>query len=204
MKLLKKLLLPFLMVTLLVGCSSNEKPDDQEPTNDKADNGCGEESQCSLEDPNDTDDYETLMNANETFIVSDMESVLNLFREKKDGIVYMGFPKCPWCVEAVPVLDKVAKENNKNILYVRTRDDEKNLLYTDEEKQEMISYSEKYLEKNDEGEYHIFVPFVFVVEKGEIVSAHNSTVDGHDAHERKMTEEEGKQLKEIYSDMLSK
>lgn len=203
MKLLKKLLLPFLVVTLLVGCSSSEKPAGEEPTKTADDGACGDDNVCALEDPQAQETYDTIINENKTFQKTDMETILNLFREKKDGIVYLGFTKCPWCLEAIPVLDEVAKANNKNILYFQTRDDEKKLLYTDEEKQEMISFTKEHLDKDDEGEYQLYVPFVFVVEKGEIVSANIGTVDDHDAHERKMTEDEITQLKETYTAMLS-
>ena len=50
---------------------------------------------------------------------------------------------------------------------------------------------------------HLYVPFVVVVKDGKAVSGHIGTVDGHDAHERKMTEKEMQELKKIYADMFS-
>lgn len=55
----------------------------------------------------------------------------------------------------------------------------------------------------DQGEYQLYVPFVVVVKDGKAVSGHIGTVDGHDAHERKMTEKETQELKKIYEDMFS-
>ena len=47
------------------------------------------------------------------------------------------------------------------------------------------------------------MPFVVVVKDGKAVSGHIGTVDGHDAHERKMTEKETQELKKIYENMFS-
>lgn len=201
MKYSNKILLSLLMVGMLVGCSVNIP---ESNNNDTLNNGaCGEEAGCALMDPADMDSYESFTNANHIFQKSDMETILTLLREKKSGVVYMGYPKCPWCVEAIPVLDEVANEKDKVIYYVETRDAEKNLLYTDEEKTEFIEYAEEYLDKDDDGNLAIFVPFVFVIKDGVIVGGNIGTVDSHDAHERKMNDEETLQLKEIYEELLS-
>lgn len=201
MKCLNKILLPLLMVGMLVGCSAKTPEDNNKETSNSG--ACGEEAGCALMDPADMDSYESFTNANHIFQKSEMETILTLLREKKSGVVYMGYPKCPWCVEAVPILDEVANAKDKVIYYVETRDAEKNLLYTDEEKAEFITYAEEYLDKDDEGNYAIFVPFVFVIKDGVIESGNIGTVDSHDAHERKMNDEEKAQLKEIYENMLS-
>ena len=67
----------------------------------------------------------------------------------------------------------------------------------------MISYTKQFMEKDDDGEYQLYVPFVVVVKDGKAVSGHIGTVDGHDAHERSMTDKEKQELKKLYEDMFS-
>ena len=45
-------------------------------------------------------------------------------------------------------------------------------------------------------------PFVVVVKKGKAIKANIGTVEGHDAHERKMNEKEKRQLRKIYDAMF--
>ena len=154
---------------------------------------------CSANTETDKDFRET----KNQFVDSDMQEALSVFQKKESAILYFGYPSCPWCVEALPVMNEVAKADKQHILYIRTRDDKKELLYTPKQKLEMISYTKQFMEKDDQGEYQLYVPFVVVVKDGKAVSGHIGTVDGHDAHERKMTEKETQELKKIYEDMFS-
>ena len=48
----------------------------------------------------------------------DAKELVNII-ENKTGIIYLGFPTCPWCKQLVPLLDKAAKYNNvQNVYYV--------------------------------------------------------------------------------------
>lgn len=62
------------------------------------------------------------------------DEAIQYFTQKKSGVLYFGFSSCPWCKEAKLVLKKVAQENGIDIQYVKVRDEEKNRLYTDEQK----------------------------------------------------------------------
>ena len=58
------------------------------------------------------------------------------------------------------------------------------------------------MNQDEEGKYQLYVPFVVFVKNGKIMNAHIGTVDGHDAHERTMTEDEQKELTKIYDEMF--
>lgn len=126
-----------------------------------------------------------------------------LFENKGSGILYYGFKDCPWCAEAVPVLEEVRKEYDQTIYYIRTRDENRERLYTDEQKEKIAPYLKDYMSENEEGILTLFVPCVVVVKDGQVIDGHVGTVEGHDAHERKITAEEQEQLKKKYEDMLS-
>ena len=110
---------------------------------------------------------------------------------------------CPWCKEAKPILKKVAKENGIDIQYVKVRDEEKNRLYTDEQKAIIEPYIQDYMSNNDEGVLTLYVPLVLVVKDGKVIDGHEGTLESHDATERKMTNDEKEQLTKIYTKLMS-
>lgn len=197
---MKKAVLCIVLI-ILCGCSSTTNTKQPEDNNAAY---CDDTKGCGFGEKADMSGYENFDTQNSMFEESDMAHLLNAIKEKKSGIFYLGFPKCPWCIEAIPVLNNIAKQHNQMIAYVRTRDDASELIYTPDQKKALISYASAYMNKDDEGEYQIYVPFVLVVKDGKVVAGHVGTVDGHDAHERKMKEEEKKALQNIYEDMFQK
>ena len=49
-----------------------------------------------------------------------MQEALSVF-QKESAILYFGYPSCPWCVEALPVMNEVMKADKQHILYIRTK-----------------------------------------------------------------------------------
>lgn len=196
-----KRLLFVVMIIALVGCSAPDKKETK-----KENNYCGDEesTSCKIDGGADMNGYENFTDKNNAFVASDMASVLSLIERKESANVYFGYPDCPWCVEAIPVLNKVAKELDTTILYVQTRDKDKNLMFSEEEKLRMVEYSDKFLDVDDEGNKQLYVPFVVVIKEGNVVDGHIGTVDGYDVQERNMNDEEVKQLTNVYKTMLKK
>lgn len=135
-------------------------------------------------------DHETIQNG-----------IYYLTDKSEDRVLYFGFENCPWCVEAKPILKEVASEYKLPVHYIDTQ---KGL--SKEQKEEVAGYVHDFRSEyfDEDGNFHFYVPSVMVVKNGKVVDAHTGTVDSHDAHERKMTEEEKEELKDKYEDMLSK
>lgn len=186
-----------LLALCLVACADNNT--DKNENKKKAYCDDVNVSSCELEKNADMSAYENFMDESNQFISSSMESVLSIIEKKQDAVVYFGFPKCPWCVEALPILNEVAKEKKKNILYVETRDKDKNSIITEDEKAKIMEVSDAYLKTDEEGNKKFYVPFVISIKKGVVVSGHVGTVDGYDTDERKMNAKEKDELKEIYN-----
>lgn len=193
---MKKLWIGFMCV-LLVGCSIVKTPE-QNPNKPF----CGFEDECSKGNA-DMSDYEGFMETENVFVKSNMQEVLKMIEEGKSAIVYFGFPDCPWCIEALPIMNEVAKTYHQNIYYVQTRDEDRNLIYTEEEKSAILEVVGEFEEKDDDGQIQLFVPLVVVIQDGQAISGNVGTVDGHDAHERKMSEEEKAALTDIYDTMFA-
>lgn len=100
------------------------------------------------------------------FVYRTSSEIINILKNGT-GIVYLGFPECPWCKAYVPYLNEVAKSNGLNkIYYFNILEDRKN--NTDAYK-EMVSLLKDYLPNDDEGNKRIYVPAVIAVKAGEIV-----------------------------------
>lgn len=133
-----------------------------------------------------------------------MDQALDVFRKKKDAVLYFGFDSCPWCKEARPILKKVADKKNTTVYYVKVRDEDKNLLYSDDQRVELTKYIPKYMSKNkdENNKLWLYVPLVVRVEKGEAVSGHKGTIKGYNAKKRKMTAKEKRELEKKYTEIL--
>ena len=127
------------------------------------------------------------------FIPMEFDDAVSLFQEGKSGLLYFGFPDCPWCREAVPILQQEAAAAGVDIYYIRTRDDERNRLYSDEQKERIIPYLKDYMDNDENGVLTLYVPVIVAVKDGKVTAGHVGTVDGHNAKLGEMTAEQKKQ-----------
>jgi predicted bacteriocin transport accessory protein len=179
------LLLSLCMV--LCGCQAQQT----QTTSKKACDATTVEEECS-----------TSSTSSASFTEISFDDAITYFTEGKSGVLFFGFESCPWCKEAKPILKKVAKKLGVDIYYVKTRDDDKNLLYTDEQKAQIQPYIQDYMSNNDEGVLTLYVPLVLTIKDGKVTAGHEGTLDSHDATERKMTKKEKKKLTRIYNRLL--
>ncbi|MEA4910599.1 hypothetical protein SDC9_07916 [bioreactor metagenome] len=106
------------------------------------------------------------------FVYRSAEEIINILKGGT-GLVYLGFPECPWCQRYTVYLDEVAREQNlEKIYYYNVRQ-----IRTDNtpEYQEMVALLGENLDKDTEGNPRIFVPDLTAVKNGEIIAHDNST-----------------------------
>lgn len=139
--------------------------------------------------------------------------------ESGTGIIYFGFPECPWCRNAVPVLIDAANElgideinyfNALDMRDTRTLDDEGNIVVEKESTKEYqklveLMYDELpvYEGLNDDTIKRIYFPTVVFVKDGEIVGLHVSTLDSQEDPYVKLSDDEYNELKQIYMDGIN-
>lgn len=106
------------------------------------------------------------------FVYRDAEEIIKIL-EHGTGIVFLGFPECPWCRAYAPILNDVAKSNSINkIYYYNLADDRRNNTTT---YQKLISILNDNLLYDEEGNHRIYVPDIAFVKDGEIVAHDNET-----------------------------
>ena len=161
-------------------------------------------------------------------VYADYDKLLEIINNGT-GIIYLGFPECPWCRNALPVLFDVAKDNDVEIIYymniLNERDsyvvEDDELVYAiDEEGNEkkgtkgyfkLLKALDKHLtdyvvsfegEEYEVGEKRIYAPTVIFVKDGEVVGLHVSTVESQKDPREELTKEQYEELYEIYEDYL--
>lgn len=182
---MKKVVIIIMSILLLVGCGKSDTQKFKEEY--EALNGTENLVNMSI----DTDVEIIYTNAKKTI------SIL----ENGTGIIYFGFPSCPWCRNALPVLLEVAKEKNLPIYYMnpsglRGSNNKKYL--------KIMAILDEYLQTNEEGKKVLYVPDMYFVKDGKIVGHHLSTVESQKNPTIPLEEEQHQELKTIYEELVGK
>lgn len=115
------------------------------------------------------------------FVYRNMEEIIKIL-ENGTGIVYLGFPECPWCQAYVPYLNEVAKENGiQKIYYYNILNDRKE--ETDNYKK-VLELLLDYVEYDDEGNKRIYAPTVIFVSSGKIIGMDSETAKDTKGYEK--------------------
>jgi glutaredoxin len=118
-----------------------------------------------------SEEYTQVPNDN-IFVYKSIDEIIKIL-EHGTGIVYLGFPECPWCQRYTKYLNEVAKENGAScIYYYNILEDRKN---NTENYQKIIKILSGNLEYDEEGNERIYVPDVSFVLNGKIVGHDNET-----------------------------
>lgn len=114
----------------------------------------------------------TSVSKDNVFVYRSKDEIINIL-EHGTGIVYLGYPECPWCMAYVPLLNEIAKnEGIEKIYYYNIREDRKN---NTEFYQKVVSILNDYLNYDEECKKRIFVPNVTFVKEGKIIFNDNET-----------------------------
>lgn len=114
----------------------------------------------------------TSVSKDNVFVYRSKDEIINIL-EHGTGIVYLGYPECPWCMAYVPLLNEIAKnEGIEKIYYYNIREDRKN---NTEFYQKVVSILNDYLNYDEEGKKRIFVPNITFVKEGKIIFNDNET-----------------------------
>lgn len=106
------------------------------------------------------------------FVYRNIDEIINILKNGT-GVVYLGFPECPWCQSYVAQLNKVAKISGiEKIYYFNILEDRKN---NTKKYQEIVSILKDNLLSDAEGNKKVFVPDVTYVVNGEIIAHDNET-----------------------------
>lgn len=114
----------------------------------------------------------TSVSKDNVFVYRSKDEIINIL-EHGTGIVYLGFPECPWCEAYVVLLNEIAKnEGIEKIYYYNIKEDrDDNTKFY----QKVVSILNDYLDYDEEGKKRIFVPNITFVKEGKIIFNDNET-----------------------------
>lgn len=146
-------------------------------------------------------EYDTITSDN-VFVYKDIDEIIKVL-EHGTGIVYLGFPECPWCKAYVVYLNEVAKDNDvEHIYYHNILEDRKN---NTDKYQRIVAILSDYLQYDEEGNKRVYVPSVIAVKDGEIMGFDDETswdTKGYDTPEEYWKNEDLPALKDKLAKMF--
>lgn len=145
--------------------------------------------------------------------------------EDGNGVMYLGFPNCPWCRAMINPLLETAKDNNiKKIYYLNIlelRDaykvEGKKVLRTKEGTDayykildELSEYLSDYSITDAKGKEYatgvkrLYAPTVVMVKNGEVKAFHEDVLESLEDPYKGLNDKQDKELRKIFSDMIAK
>lgn len=165
------------------------------------------------------------VDADYKIVYASEEDVLDILK-KGNGVIYFGFPTCPWCRNMIKPLISAADSNGlEEIYYLNIMDIRDSLsvndsgdIVTDKEGsknykkilKELDSILDTYYVKDAMGndvstnEKRLYAPTVIAVKKGKVVAHHVGTVASQTDPYTELTKEQQEELYSIFSDLISK
>ena len=155
---------------------------------------------------------------------SSVEEIIEL-AEGGTGIIYFGFPSCPWCRNAVPELITVTLDKGVDIIHYLDLTDLRSIWEIQEGIAVEIKQGKKeyydllrvfasiinpYVLTDDDGteyetgELRIYVPLMVFVKDGEIIGYHNTTVKLPEEQSPwdSLTPSQKEELKDLFRDLI--
>jgi thiol-disulfide isomerase/thioredoxin len=109
---------------------------------------------------------------NNVFVYRDIEQIISILKGGT-GVVFLGFPECPWCQAYAPILNSVAMDIGiEKIYYFNIREDRAS---NTESYQTIVGLLQDHLDLDNEGRPRIFVPDVTIIKQGTIIGHDNET-----------------------------
>lgn len=104
--------------------------------------------------------------ADSRYVYATNDEVLEAFATG-DGVVFLGFPECPWCQQLAPIVDEAAEaEGVDKVLYLNIRTARAD---NDDVYQQLVEALRDHLSTDEDGNPRITVPDVTALKGGEIV-----------------------------------
>lgn len=135
------------------------------------------------------------------------------------GVIYFGFPQCPWCRNSVPILlDVIENSSIDKLYYLNNYTDRDTKVLKDDKvvtEKEGTSNYKKLLKKlgkrasvydglNDENIRRLYFPTVIVVKNGEITDYIEGTVESQTDPYKALTKKQKQELKNKYKKAINK
>lgn len=163
-RLFRKILAVSAVLSMTAGCTGTAATATAEPT--------PTETAAEMTDAEKFAQEYTQLTDDNLFVYRTAEEIIQILQHGT-GIVYLGFPECPWCQRYVVYLNETAENAGiTKIYYYNIMDDRSD---NTEVYQQMVELLGDNLLYDDEGKPRIYVPDVTFVLSGEIIGHDNTS-----------------------------
>lgn len=213
-KLLKKMSILGLALTMLCGCTTSQQISSNTSTVKENTDATTSEKESKEKKNTEITDEETGL----TYTVDDMSGYYFLgsdvaefrsismsetnkfFYKNLTGIIYLGYPGCEYCQRAVPVLNSVAKEYDVPVWYLNAENS-----YEKSDYSALKAFMSDNLSTDSDGKKQVYTPYVASIKDGKILKWHDTLVDEFEPEDDmdQMSGEQIQKLKVIYEEIFS-
>ena len=142
------------------------------------------------------------------FIIASYDEIITQLKWGT-GVIVFGFPTCPRCRNAFPVLEQAFKEMEMEqyaglrgkILYYDMFDDREE---NNERYRTIVGYLKDFLPNDENGNPRLYSPDVYFLASGKIVGNHLDTVPSLINPRDALNDEQKAELLKIYKDLIEK
>lgn len=158
-------------------------------------------------------------------VYTNASKIKKLIDDKESGVIYFGYPACPWCRNALPVLLDALEDEEIEVLYyqnLKAERDQKTI--NDQGEIEVVNKGtdnyqlllelfdeilpEYTMDKNGKTysfkEKRIYVPIVIFINNGKVVGSHTATVSSHQNPYKALDKKQKEELYNIYKKYIEK
>lgn len=164
------------------------------------------------------------LNNNNPFVYASVDDIKNLF-DNGTGVIYFGFPTCPWCRNLVPILNEAVNNTSiEKVYYYNIKSIRSSISFDDNNKlvnekgddfyyyllDKLDSYLTEYTIKDknnkdyDTKEKRLYAPTVVFVKEGKIIGVHEGTIDSQEDPYVVLDDKQKDELMSIFQDYLTK
>ncbi len=179
---LRKLLLPILLALALTACGTAAAP--REPA---------VMADLSLYPASDMSGFAALANHEGELAYRDVSvaDVDKMMSEGESFVLLCAYPGCPWCELLVEPLNAAAERAGVQVAFINTRRDPSWKSNLDMEDYDLfVELFGEYLDEDEQGRPHLYVPDVYVVRNGEVAGRRDGVLAGLEDPATPMTDEQ--------------
>lgn len=123
----------------------------------------------------------------------------------KDVVIFCAYDGCPWCEAMASTLNDAALDAGYQIALVNTRKDPSWTSNADMDGyEEFVARFGEWMDEDDSGNPHLYVPDLYFVCDGEVVAHHQGVVASYQEPGEALTDEQAAELRELLDDCFAK
>ena len=139
------------------------------------------------------------------FVDTTVTEIDQLMKDKESFVFLAAYEDCQYCDLLMPYLNEALADKGTYAGYLDTRKDPSWSSNTDIDDYDLFCKRfGRYLEKDENGNLHLYTPDIYVIKKGRVVAEYQGVVEGADDPENALTSAQEKELRETLDGLLSK